>query len=282
MSRYRRRSGRNSRGRGRRHSGPNLNWLGALMILVVVIAVGIVGYFYITFQENHLVLDEDFCPTNRPANSLTVIMIDRTDPIAPIQQAAVRVRLNDIKASIPRYGEIQVYSVGSVEEEVLTPIVRLCNPGGPSDIDRWTEPQKKAVKRWQEGFEEPLGAVFEQIVESGAANQSPIIESIQSVSVSAFTGDHLRSVEKRMIIISDMLQNSDAFSHYKDGIDFKALRDARVFARLGANLNDVRVTILYLNRNLPRSLQGRGHVGFWEQYIRHNSGSLDHVVAIEG
>ena len=73
---------------------------------------------------------------------------------------------------------------------------------------------------------------------------------------------------RRLIVVSDLLQNVPDYSHYQAKPDLEQWRDkpyAREFLQL--SLLDVDVDILYLKRIDAGSLQTRGHVAFWEDYF---------------
>src|SRR5437763_12481997 len=102
--------------------------VGALGVLVALGAL----YTYVNRQQVQL-NEETLCPVGGP-QTLTVILIDRTDPLTVVQREALRNRLDDIKNEIGRYGGIAVYSVGPIGEELLRPEVPLlCNPGRGKD-----------------------------------------------------------------------------------------------------------------------------------------------------
>ena len=76
--------------------------------------------------------------------------------------------------------------------------------------------------------------------------------------------------KRRLIVVSDMLQNTPEYSHYQNGADFSAWRNSahgREFPQF--SLLGVEVEILYLKRtdDFARAAQNRGHVRFWEDYF---------------
>ncbi|WP_209427150.1 OmpA family protein [Pararhodobacter sp. SW119] len=108
-------------------------------------------------------------------------------------------------------------------------------------------------------------------VELIMASRAPIMESLQAlvaetpllVQQAPRGGD---GRDRRIVIVSDMLQNSDVVSFYRgqEWADFRASRD---FARLGQNLNEVAVEILRLPRDEP-AIRDPGAVDdFWARYL---------------
>ena len=124
----------------------------ALIVLVVlVIAGGGAAYFYL--QQTRVALDETtLCPKDG-ARTLTVVLVDRTDPLTAIQRAALRQRLEEIKDSLAQYSALKIYSVEPIRETLLRPVVDLCNPGRGEDIDPWFGNPRLVEKQWRERFE---------------------------------------------------------------------------------------------------------------------------------
>ncbi len=110
--------------------------LGIVLIVLVALAIagGGAGYFYL--QQTRVALDETtLCPKGG-ALTLTVVLVDRTDPLTTIQRAALHRRLEEIKDSVAQYGALQIYTVEPIGETLLRPVVDMCNPGRDADIDQ--------------------------------------------------------------------------------------------------------------------------------------------------
>src|SRR2546425_13130724 len=91
-----------------------LDIYGVLLISGAVLALLALFGTYAYFKWQQVTIDkETLCPVDKP-QSLTVILIDRTDPLTVVQREALRNRLDDIKNEIGRYGGIAVYSVGPI------------------------------------------------------------------------------------------------------------------------------------------------------------------------
>src|SRR3546814_13411971 len=110
---------------------------------------------------------------------------------------------------------------------------------------------------------------------------SPIMESIQSIAVSAFQGFGGDGA-KRLIIASDMLQHGADYSQYGGKLDFAQFRQSAQYRKLRADLRGIEVEVFYLRRETRKSAQGAAHVQFWRDYLEDLGGRLTHVVALEG
>ena len=253
----------------------------ALIVLVaLVIAGGGAGYFYL--QQTKMVLDETtLCPKGG-APTLTVVLVDRTDPLTTVQRSALRGRLEEIKDSVTQYGALQIYSVEPIGETLLRPVVDLCNPGRGADIDPRFGNPRLVEKQWRERFEKPIKKLLDDLMQIPEADNSPIMESIQSIAVSTFRGNAVAEISKRLIIASDMLQHTAEYSQYDGGLDFQKFRKSGYYRRLQADLRGVEVEIIYVRRDTRRAAQGKAHIQFWRDYISDLGGTVTRVVALEG
>lgn len=123
-----------------------------------------------------------------------------------------------------------------------------------------------------------IGRLQNRRVELILATRAPIMESLQALVAETplLVEDRPRSGEhrpRRVIIVSDMLQNSAAVSFYRgqEWADFQASRD---FARLGRNLHDVTVELLRLPRDEP-AIRDPGAIDhFWVRYFDYQGATL--------
>jgi hypothetical protein len=95
-------------------------------------------------------------------------------------------------------------------------------------------------------------------------------------------GPQFDSVPKRLIIISDFMQNvPGGLSMYNGVPDFGKFKLTPYYARVRADLHGVSVTGLYLERGGLR-VQDGAHVSFWERYFQDQGASLDDVEKVYG
>src|SRR5262245_46154521 len=105
----------------RRRRRRTQNLYGILLISVAVCALLAIIGLYAYFSSQRVELNkETLCPVNGP-QSLTVILVDRTDPFTIVQREALRKRLDDIKNAIGKAEGIVVYSVGPMGDHLLRP-----------------------------------------------------------------------------------------------------------------------------------------------------------------
>lgn len=277
MARRRLRSRRRleDEGRGKERLGIGL------VALVALILLGTIG-IYVAHRLGEPELDEEFCPRSGPS-TVTVILIDGTDQLNAVQQASVRLELETVRTRAPQYGRLEVYSIASTRENLITSEFSECNPMGPAgEQNEWTGNRKHAAQQWNLVFGEPLQAVFDRMLPGGAAGESPIMESIQSVALTAFGRPGEGPAERNLIIVSDMLEHSGAISHYKGVPNFDDFRASPSYAKVRAELDGVTVTILYVRRDTKGNVQGAAHIEFWQRYFADQGAVLARVYRVEG
>src|SRR5260221_10218770 len=91
---------------------------------------------------------------------------------------------------------------------------------------------------------------------------SPIMEAVQAVPVGRLEpADAARAtaapLPKRMVIVSDMLENGAGGSHYRGVPSFSAFKASPAYPKLRSHLDGVGVTILYLRRDNGAAVAGR-------------------------
>ena len=267
----------------RRASGPGVVGkilLGTGGVAILAIIVVLVGYGVLS--EGPVALQENGCPVDRPPSSKVVVLIDQTDTFSAVQAVDIENQFNAVKQSIPRYGELVIYTI---KESLLTlpvPVARACNPGNAHDVDRMTESIVRAENTWRESFDEPFRRVLTSVLNPSEASASPIIETIQAVTVAEFGPVKLDQVPKRLVLISDLLQHSKAMSHYSGDVDFVKFENSPVYRRLKTDLRDVAVEILYLNRTTKRDLQTVKHREFWYGLLENQNARIERFYSVSG
>ena len=253
-----------------------------VLLIGAAICVGIaLVVTYVWIRSKQTEFDQvTMCPKEGP-RGLTIVLIDRTDPLNPVQKEALRKELEQVKEHLPQGTGIQVYSVGPVINNLLTaegPLV--CSPGRGDTTSPWTGNPRLVERRWREGFAQPLEAVFTKMLQSGSSERSPILESIQSIAVEPLGSLRSEAQYRHLVIVSDMLQNTHEFSQYKKQIPFSEFKLTEYYRRVRADLTHVKVEIFYVRRE--GNFQGARHIQFWEDYFKDCGATLDDVKALTG
>jgi hypothetical protein len=216
------------------------------------------------------------------ATAVTAILIDATDPISAIQKAAVTTRLNRVLRELSANERLDIYEISPVGDP-LKPKFSMCRPVSAAEVSELTGNKRLANERFEKRFKPAVADALNALLTTASADRSPIMESIQSAAVVSLQAVELKpDAHKRLVIVSDMLENGAAGSHYGAPPDFEAYRKTSVYPRFVADLTDVDVTVLYLRRDDGAEVQGKPHIDFWTRWFAAQGATLVNAVPIEG
>ena len=267
------------------HGDSGLGTIGkiSLIIGILVILTGIGSVVLYNFVGNDRVVLDPYtgCPINGPV-SRTVVLIDQTDTFSSVQAVDIQNQFDAYKASVPRYGELVVYTIGATVNAIPSPVIRVCNPGGEDDVDRLVESPVRIMKLWKESFDLPMREVIETVLKPMESRTSPIIETIQAVVVTEFGPTRMDKTKKSLVVISDLLQHSDALSQYRGSVELDAFLNSVTFKKLSADMRDVSIDFLYLYRATQKNLQNEAHRKFWIGLIHAQHGLVNKFYSVSG
>lgn len=249
-----------------------------LVVSLVIISVGAGFYFYL--RGNSSKFDKDtYCPRDGES-SITVILFDRSDALNVVQQEALRRHLDRVKGELNQHEKLVIYLIDDTKNQLLTPFFEMCNPGKGDDVSPLIGSPALVKKRWNEGFSRKVDVVIADMIRPSTAPHSPIMESIQAVAIRHF-GDK-RIFQKRLVIASDMIQNTPGHSQFRGVMPFNDFKQTAYFRHVLAHLNGVEVKLFYINFDSGRSISGPKHLEFWQHYFSEMGGKLDRFVPLEG
>ena len=259
-------------------------WTKAVVILGIISIIGVIGGLvtYGSFFNDRVEIDKaSGCPKEGPI-SRTVILIDQTDTFSPVQAIDIQNQFEAYKQGVPRYGELVVYTIRPGSTGTPTPVIRACNPGNEDDVNQLVESSAKIARQWKNSFDTPMKAVMKDVLQPMSSEKSPIIETIQAVVVSEFGPISMDNRAKALVVVSDLLQHSDALSHYGRKYDADRFVQSQAFNKLSADLRDVDVDLLYLYRDTQKALQNNEHRDFWIRLIQEQGGSVRKIYSVSG
>ena len=264
---------RAARQRERRHI------LGGALALVAALAIaGSALWLYFGARGGELD-PKTLCPASGPKGH-AVLLVDRTDPLNFTQKQAFLGYLTEFGRG--KVGEGELFSVFVLGEEVSAtarPIFEMCNPGQGRDKNIWTANPERTRRQFEEKFLKPMAELAERLEATRPAGASPIMEMLQLVAINGFRAANV-SGPRRLYVVSDMLQNTPAYSQYRGEIDFGKFRETPLFPKIQTDLGGVAVELAYL-LNTPER-QTRRHAKFWEDYFQAMGARLVSVRILEG
>jgi len=221
-------------------------------------------------QEIARVSKDTFCEKgNLP--QVIMVLVDATETIDPVQsERAISALMREVENS-PKRARIDVFYTRPQGKTLVQPLFSKCNPGlAKSGI---YSDAAAATKRFSEDYVDALEDAFSEAIGQKPANTSPILESIRAASTRSFSRVP-NTTERRIILISDMLQHSDIESHYKQIGNFREFKASSGWPKAIVDLGNSEVRIMYITRSKARKLQGREHQAWWESYFLAVHGRL--------
>jgi hypothetical protein len=221
------------------------------------------------------------CPAERPPAEIDVLLLDVSDRFSEPQRLQLQNELARFRDSIPRFGLIEMYTVDRLSRRVTEPVVHLCNPGTGDDLNRIYQNPELARKKWQ-GFASRLNADIDRQISMPAMTSSPIFEAIQATALRTFGKPQYDGLPKRLVVVSDLLQNVPGQLSMYDGVpSFASFEKQPYYSRVRSDLGGVSVQLYYLARPTVRQQDGN-HLAFWRDYFQAQGAEVEGVKKIFG
>jgi hypothetical protein len=244
-----------------------------IVVIAVLLLAGLIGAYAFVAGSRDDLDPETLCPTSGPS-AITAILFDRTDTINEKQKLYLTNKLDGFRERIQKFEEIDTYSLEDQGDNVVRPLLRICNPGRGTDVSSLTGNPKLLWERWKNQFDAPLREMLEGRLEGGGARTSAIFEAIQSVSLQSFQRAKLTAdVPRRLILVSDLLQNTKTLDFYNGDLNFDEFQQTNEARRLSTNLNGVSVEILFIPRAKPDRINRL--VSFWTSWFVDRGARMD-------
>jgi hypothetical protein len=155
------------------------------------------------------------CPTNRPLAGHTVVIVDRTDRWTQAMGAALTQLVENAQRDTDRYEKFSIVSLDAYQS--VHPLFSICNPGEPTFWSDLYRGRRYTTRDFEERFVGAADRVVEQVREPSEARTSPIVEYVHRWLGS---DDFNANVShRRLILVSDMRQNSPLYSIYSGAED---------------------------------------------------------------
>lgn len=263
------------RDRYRRHGSGGGNHVWLMVIGVCLALIGSAIAFAIS-QQSGRSFDEATLCAGDGADHVTVVLLDLTDPLSATQASRLSTILDEqIEAS----SDDTMMSFGIVSDDEAEWGARFarCKPPTGAEANELYENPRLIAQRYREEFEDPLQETLSQMIRTSKADRSPIMEALQALIADTpdFTST---SGQRKIVIVSDMLQNSAALSAYRsEGWDhFETTGGSR---RLARNLQGVDIQIIRIPRQTNPNLNELSE-DFWVRYFDRQGSKLPSVTVL--
>jgi len=245
------------------------NTLGAAMIASVA------GLAFAAYQMKDIgkpiPLDPaNLCPIEAPAIAHVALMVDRTDALTPSQAEVLQQEVDRAAAGLPVGGRLSIHLISADPAAAAVPVLDRCNPGDGADIDpMWGNPRRARV-RFDTGFVAPLAALLADLQTPVEAPHSPIIASLAAVA----TGLDREGGQRRIVLVSDLLENDVGFSAYRQRPDPGQAMATQAFATLReAGLKGITVELVVLQSERSGQRQSPELTNLWVTMIQSVGGT---------
>lgn len=190
------------------------------------------------------------CPKDGPS-SLTLVLLDLTDPLTPAQRQALHNHFERIRDRIvPVHGSLELFAVEDMGGKLLSPKLIRCKPERSPDVPgaEVTRNERRLEKKWHEQYQVPFDKALNETADVASAARSPILEAIQSVALTSLLTPTHRDMPRLLIVVSDFLQNTKDVSFYRSIPDAQTFLASPSFLKVKADLSGVDVVLLQIDR----------------------------------
>lgn len=185
----------------------NRFYAGATAGVLVTLALMSFGVWYF---RPPLPDPETLCPTTRPITAHTLVIVDRTDRWNPAVGEALTELIEDAQRDTQRY---EKFSIVALDANLSTrALFSVCNPGEPNFMTDLYRGRRFTRRDFDDKFISASETVIAAVREPAEAQTSPIVEYVHRwLGRDDFNQD---IPNRRLILISDMRQNTDRLSLY--------------------------------------------------------------------
>jgi hypothetical protein len=252
----------------------------ALALLVSVVGVmwtrPIIGADNCVYQDKRLL--------RRAPTDQTIILVDQSEALTETHRRFALTFIKDYVADdarLPVRSRIALFTFSKLNFEPRTsptfrPTADLCRP--PSHGNELYENNRKITKDFYLRFLLPVTAALEQSLTADVGERSPILETLQLISRSQEIDDGGR---KTLVIVSDMLQNTAGFSHYRERRSYDDFVRSGFASDVRADFRDWSIVVVYLRRYHERQLQQGAHLEFWQRYFHDAGGKITRWAGVD-
>ncbi len=247
----------------------------AIISVVSILLISLLFVYVDKSTEQGLIDKETLCIRGKAVTSHTILLLDKTDAVNKRQRTSIIEIVEDTRNRLNSGDKISLFLLEGSPKAMPTAKISLCNPGQGNNVNPFFKNPKKIQKKYNDKFKVPLDEILSSMLIAGEADSSPIVETIENLFSRK---DFDQTVpERRLVIISDLLQNSRRFSHYKKDKTYNQLNhDSEVFIYNLEEFINTKVSVYYINRNIKKTTQNILHLEFWESVLV-NAGMIPEI-----
>ncbi|WP_243545000.1 hypothetical protein [Pseudodesulfovibrio tunisiensis] len=242
-------------------------WLAAILAVTGLVAVVTTIYMDLKGEADSALIP------SYTRHGQTVVLIDRTTPLTPYQRSRLRKAAQEVRQTVASACLLSVYPIEPESDLRCVPFFQATVPGPWFRSNPESSMRERKAKRF---FAQRYSKALEHAFASGINTKlpSPIIETINAVAFR--TGLAHGKGQRRVVIFSDMIQDSPANSHNGCAEDFQSDPISQSLTRL----DGVLVDIYYVPCHKHHAVQTRQHMEFWRAEFAR-AGALPRIIPVE-
>jgi hypothetical protein len=187
--------------------------LGILNLIVIAGVLGAISYAAMVLKpaeyDSQTLCLVDGTPPHR------VVVIDKTDLYSQQQVEAISELILSERAAMSVGERLSLYELNESGQLRNTNRFSLCNPGEGAQVNPLYRNPDRVQARYDALFAGPLDRALADLVTPKDAPSSPIIEALARLSQDPSFDRDVPS--RRIVLVSDMMQNSETFTVYGRG-----------------------------------------------------------------
>lgn len=214
-------------------------------------------------------------PNHRP-RQVTAIILDTTNRIGPISRADILGSLDELVDASQPEEEVIILHPPRSTAQIAEPQVMVCYRSKPNPLFE----NVGVAEEMRKAFRDRLKERFRQLIDSEEAKISPIMETIQAASVTLFARNEYAGIPKRLVLVSDLMQNSEHLNLYGHSLDYSMFSGTPGSVALGTDLDEVVIDVYLVQRSVHPQVMRL--IEFWTKWIEDQRGMLVSVSKIDG
>jgi hypothetical protein len=209
-------------------------------------------------------LDADGCFRNQPIAAHSLFLLDRTDPYPEKTRPLLMAELIKEAEKLAPNERFSLYAIQDERNDIPVKLFSKCSPGNKNTVSTISDTPLLTEKKFRTEFLADLQKTVQSIKMNHETSQSRIMEGLSFVkNIHQFDESVSR---KRLIIFSDLLENSNVANQITTGIiPYAELKDINFVPQ--AKLSDVDVKLIYVSNPDWRHIQSSAHYQFWQDYF---------------
>ncbi|WP_429911545.1 hypothetical protein [Glycocaulis sp.] len=224
--------------------------VGLFNIVIVAGVLGAISYAALVLQPEEYD-PETLCLVGQTPPH-TVVMIDRTEVrYSPGQARRIHDVIQQARAELEIGERLSLYELNHRGEIRNTNRFSVCNPGRGDQINPLYRNPNRVQARYDALFDRPLNRALDGLLDLINSPVTPLLESLAELG--NHEDFHTGVPRRRVILISDMLQNTQLYSVYgharadlANRLPDPATIARQIEARYGRSLAGVEIEILFV------------------------------------